>query len=159
MSDAAWLGVLSAGVAALERLAPARPEQRAFRRGLGWDLAYLVFNGHFLGVLLASAFAATAGPLLDAAGVSALLDRRWAAGWPFAVQAAVAIVGLDLVQWNVHRLLHAVPALWRFHQVHHSVRDGEMDWIVPPASTGPRCSSTRPRRTSRSPSSVSQARR
>lgn len=130
MTYVAWLAILSAGVAALERVAPARPGQRALRRGIGWDVVYLVFNGHFLGVLLASAFAATAGPLLDAAGVSPLLDRRWVAGWPLYAQAVVAIVGLDFVQWNVHRLLHAVPVLWRFHQVHHSVRDGEMDWIV-----------------------------
>ncbi|MEL7533772.1 MAG: sterol desaturase family protein, partial [Bacteroidota bacterium] len=27
----------------------------------------------------------------------------------------------DFVQWNVHRLLHAVPFLWEFHKVHHSV--------------------------------------
>jgi sterol desaturase/sphingolipid hydroxylase (fatty acid hydroxylase superfamily) len=130
VSYAAWLAVLSVGVAVVERIIPARPAQRALRPGLGWDLAYLVFNGHFLGVGLAAAFAATVGPALDVAGVSALLDRRWVSGWPLAAQAIVALAALDFVQWNVHRLLHAVPALWRFHQVHHSVRDGEMDWIV-----------------------------
>ncbi len=130
MSYVTWLAILSVGVALLERLVPARPEQRARRPGLGWDLVYLVVNGHLLGVMLAAGFAATVGPALDAVGVSALLDRRWVSGWPLAVQAVVAILALDFVQWNVHRLLHAVPALWRFHQVHHSVRDGEMDWIV-----------------------------
>ncbi|MFZ5480837.1 MAG: sterol desaturase family protein [Myxococcota bacterium] len=130
MSYAAWLAVLSAGVFLLERLAPARPAQRALRPGLGWDVVYLVFNGHLLGVALAAAFAATVGPALDASGVAGLVDRRWVAGWPLAAQAAAAVVLLDFVEWNVHRLLHGVPALWRFHQVHHSVRDGEMDWIV-----------------------------
>ncbi len=130
MSYPAWLAILSVAVALLERLVPARPAQRALRRSLGWDLVYLAFNGHFLGVLLALAFAHSAGPLLDRTGASALLARSWAAGWPVAVQAVVAVVVLDFVQWNVHRLLHAVPALWRFHQVHHSVVDGEMDWIV-----------------------------
>jgi sterol desaturase/sphingolipid hydroxylase (fatty acid hydroxylase superfamily) len=29
----------------------------------------------------------------------------------------------DFIQWNVHRLLHAVPWLWEFHKVHHSVKE------------------------------------
>ena len=29
----------------------------------------------------------------------------------------------DFVQWNTHRLLHAVPRLWEFHKVHHSVEE------------------------------------
>jgi sterol desaturase/sphingolipid hydroxylase (fatty acid hydroxylase superfamily) len=28
----------------------------------------------------------------------------------------------DFIQWNVHRLLHRSEFLWRFHKVHHSVR-------------------------------------
>ena len=130
MSYAAWLVLVSAVVAVLERLAPARPTQRTLRRSLPWDLVYLVFNGHFPGVLLALAFAHTAGPILDQMGASELLNRSWVSGWPLALQAAVAILILDFIQWNVHRLLHAVPAFWRFHQVHHSVVNGEMDWIV-----------------------------
>ena len=31
------------------------------------------------------------------------------------------------LEWCVHNLLHRVPLLWRFHQVHHSIQ--EMDWI------------------------------
>jgi sterol desaturase/sphingolipid hydroxylase (fatty acid hydroxylase superfamily) len=130
MNYVAWLVVLSAAVALLERLSPARPHQRTLRRSLPWDFVYLVFNGHYLGVLLGMAFAATAGPLLEWTGVEAVLGRSYASSWPFPVQALVAVVALDFVQWNIHRLLHAVPALWRFHQVHHSVVNGEMDWIV-----------------------------
>jgi 3-mercaptopyruvate sulfurtransferase SseA len=37
---------------------------------------------------------------------------------------------LDFVQWSVHNLLHRSNFLWKIHQVHHSVKDGEMDWIV-----------------------------
>ena len=28
----------------------------------------------------------------------------------------------DFVEWWIHRLLHFVPFLWKFHQVHHSVK-------------------------------------
>ncbi len=34
----------------------------------------------------------------------------------------------DLVQYGVHRAFHRVPALWRFHAIHHSIR--EMDWLA-----------------------------
>ena len=125
MSYLAWLGVLSAGVAVLERIAPARREQRAFRKGLGWDVVYLAFNGHVLGVLLALVASRWIDP-----GLMPIVDRDLAANWPFWLQALVSLMGLDFVQWCVHRLLHAVPVLWRLHQVHHSVTDGEMDWIV-----------------------------
>lgn len=130
MSYLTWLAMLSVAVALLERFVPARPEQRALRRTLGWDIVYLVFNGHFLGVLLAAAFAHSVGPLLDQSGAAALVARSWISRWPLLAQAVVAVVLLDFIQWNVHRMLHAVPAFWRFHQVHHSVVDGEMDWIV-----------------------------
>lgn len=29
----------------------------------------------------------------------------------------------DFIHFNVHRLLHRVPWLWRFHKVHHSVKE------------------------------------
>lgn len=130
MDYALWLALVSALVAGLERMAPARPKQTALRRSLPWDIVYLAFNGRYLGVWLAIAFDHTAGPFLHRSGVDAFVGRGWASGWPVWVQAIVAIVALDFIQWTVHRLLHAVPGLWRVHQVHHSVVNGEMDWIV-----------------------------
>ena len=49
-----------------------------------------------------------------------LLNRSWL---PFAVRCVIAILALDLVRYSTHRLSHAVGALWRFHQVHHSDPD------------------------------------
>ncbi len=46
------------------------------------------------------------------------------------LQAGVAIVVLDFLQWCIHNLLHRFPILWSFHKLHHGVKDGEMDWIV-----------------------------
>ena len=119
------LAFASLAVAVLERITPARPEQTAFRPGLASDAAFLVFNGHFLGVGLASITAWLLGP-----GFGAGLELHLASEWPLWLQAVVAIGVLDFAQWAIHRLLHRVPALWQFHKVHHSVQDGEMDWIV-----------------------------
>src|SRR5690349_16743215 len=38
---------------------------------------------------------------------------------PSAVELVAAVLLLDLAIYFQHRLLHAVPALWRLHRVHH----------------------------------------
>jgi sterol desaturase/sphingolipid hydroxylase (fatty acid hydroxylase superfamily) len=50
-----------------------------------------------------------------------------AQGWPLAAQFVLAFVGLDLVQWGIHNLLHRAPWLWQLHKVHHSIE--ELDWL------------------------------
>lgn len=59
---------------------------------------------------------------------SGLLNRAWQ---PEAVRWVLAVLVLDLVRYVVHVAHHAVPILWRVHQVHHS--DPDLD-----ASTGAR---------------------
>jgi sterol desaturase/sphingolipid hydroxylase (fatty acid hydroxylase superfamily) len=63
-------------------------------------------------------------PLLIAAWAEgnrfALLNRAWL---PFPVRCIVAFLLLDLVRYGLHRLVHSVTLLWRFHQVHHSDPD------------------------------------
>jgi sterol desaturase/sphingolipid hydroxylase (fatty acid hydroxylase superfamily) len=39
------------------------------------------------------------------------------------LQLLVFFIVLDFVQWFTHILLHKYPVLWRFHQVHHSVKE------------------------------------
>ena len=64
--------------------------------------------------LLAS-IAATAALTLRPAGLLARL------GWPAWLTIVVGIVVLDFsVGYLSHRTMHAWPAMWRFHRVHHS---------------------------------------
>jgi sterol desaturase/sphingolipid hydroxylase (fatty acid hydroxylase superfamily) len=64
--------------------------------------------------LLASA-AAIAALTMRPAGVMAQLH------WPLWLQVGTGIVVLDFsVGYLSHRLMHIWPAMWRFHQVHHS---------------------------------------
>lgn len=117
-----WLALLCGLFVVLERLRPRDGRQRLLRPGLVTDLVYTVLNGHWLGVAIALA----AEPLalaLDGVlqGYGWTLHRGWASGWSFWPQLVVAFVGVDLVQWCIHNLLHRVPALWRLHQVHHSI--------------------------------------
>jgi 3-mercaptopyruvate sulfurtransferase SseA/sterol desaturase/sphingolipid hydroxylase (fatty acid hydroxylase superfamily) len=127
------LAIISACVMSLERFFPWRPNQKQLRRGFISDLAHLVFNGHFLGLILSGLAAKQILPRLDALlGPEPMraIARNAAADWPIWLQIPVALLVLDFVQWCVHNLLHRVPFLWQFHKTHHSVIDGEMDWIV-----------------------------
>lgn len=134
MSYVVGLALISALFVAAEAVRPWRPQQRQLRRGLLSDLSFLVFNGHFLGVGLYFVATRAILPPLDAAlrsvGACPYVYRNAAAGWPLWAQALVLVVAFDFLQWAIHRLLHAVPRLWQLHKVHHSVVDGEMDWLV-----------------------------
>lgn len=128
------LALLSLAVAALEHLFPWRKEQKRLRPRFFSDVLYLVFNGHFLGVFLYGIAAHHILPgvdrLLAAYGLMPVVYRNLAAHWPFGVQLVVILFGMDFVQWCVHNLLHRVPILWELHKTHHSVVDGEMDFLV-----------------------------
>ncbi len=124
MSYPAALALVSVLVLLAERLWPARPQQRVLRSTLWSDALHLVFNGHFLGAILYTAGVRWVMPWvdagLDAISLEGVAYRSVAADWPLAVQVLLALLVIDFIQFKVHRLLHRVPALWRFHQVHHA---------------------------------------
>ena len=45
---------------------------------------------------------------------------------PFVVALPVAVITMDFVIWLQHVMLHAVPVLWRLHQVHHADPDYDL---------------------------------
>ena len=45
---------------------------------------------------------------------------------PFVVALPVAVITMDFVIWLQHVMVHAVPALWRLHQVHHADPDYDL---------------------------------
>jgi sterol desaturase/sphingolipid hydroxylase (fatty acid hydroxylase superfamily) len=127
MSYIAWLLGISAVFAVGERLRPARAHQAARRPQLANDLFYLVFNGYFYAMLTGGVVGAVALATRELLTSRSLLPEGTLLGgasWP--VQFIVYLVLSDFLQWWVHRLLHAVPLLWQFHKVHHSVE--HMDW-------------------------------
>jgi lathosterol oxidase len=121
------LGVLSTAAifVPLERAFPLRPRQGAFRRGWLTDTQYF-FTSHALAQVMSVAVLAPAvalGSVLAAAPMESAVQSL-----PLVVQFALAVLVADLAQYAVHRAFHAVPLLWRFHKVHHSVE--AMDWIA-----------------------------
>lgn len=118
----------------LEALFKWRKDQKQLRPFLWSDLLHLVFNGHFLGLIIFGIAAHHVLPIFDQllaqVGLVDVLYRNAASTWPVWVQIVVALFVVDFFQWCVHNMLHRVPILWEFHKTHHSVKDGEMDWIV-----------------------------
>lgn len=45
---------------------------------------------------------------------------------PFWLAVALAVVAMDFVIWLQHVMVHAVPAFWRLHRVHHADVDYDL---------------------------------
>jgi sterol desaturase/sphingolipid hydroxylase (fatty acid hydroxylase superfamily) len=109
----------------LETIFPHREEQGIFRYEWREDLFYYLVSSMMVQMLTWLSFI-PANTLL--AITSWTEFRAWVASLPFAVQFIAIMFLTDLVQYWVHRLFHRIPALWRFHAVHHSAQ--AMDWIA-----------------------------
>lgn len=129
MTLAAWgaacasFGVLFAVFVPLERAFAARARQRIFRPEWGTDVCF--FLGQYLLFSAVSVFLLSAllGAATDALGGVAPLSAL-----PLALRVPLAVVLGDVLVYWFHRACHAVPSLWRFHAVHHSVE--HLDWLA-----------------------------
>jgi sterol desaturase/sphingolipid hydroxylase (fatty acid hydroxylase superfamily) len=108
-------------VALWELAAPQR--QLTLPRALRWraNLGLVLLNTVLLRVVFPTA----------AVGVAAVASAQgWGVlnVWQLPAWAAVllAVVALDLVVWLQHVMVHAVPALWRLHRVHHADLDYDL---------------------------------
>ena len=109
----------------LERLSPLKREQRLFRPEWREDLFYYFVSSMMVQVLT---FLAMAPSNLVVAETGWQQFRAFVFALPLAVQVVVIMFFTDLIQYWLHRAFHRVPALWRFHAVHHSART--MDWMA-----------------------------
>ena len=109
----------------LERVAGARRDQKLLRRFWTGDLVYAFINGIVirLGLVAAILIVLAASRLLVPGEIRAAV-----AGQPWWLQLAGIFLLADLGFYWTHRLFHSVPALWRIHQIHHSIE--EMDWLA-----------------------------
>lgn len=109
----------------LETIFPHRAEQGIFRYEWREDLFYYLVSSMMVQVLTWLSFM-PAQTLFNLTSWTAF--RAWVAALPFLVQLVAIMFLTDLVQYWVHRLFHRIPALWRFHAVHHSAQN--MDWMA-----------------------------
>ncbi len=109
----------------LERLVPHNKGQALFRTEWREDLFYYLISSMFVQAL-------TFLTLAPSSFIKGIVDlsalRETVGSIPLLIQIVMIMFLTDFVQYWLHRLFHTVPALWRFHAVHHSAET--MDWIA-----------------------------
>ncbi|HIB48479.1 MAG TPA: sterol desaturase family protein [Flavobacteriaceae bacterium] len=117
------LVLISIVIWVLEILFPWRKDQSIFRKDFWLDAFYMFFN-FFLFAIAISGFYKLLQVAFEDLGIKenslALFNPE---GWPIALQLVLFFVVLDFVQWFTHTLLHRYAFLWKFHKVHHSVKE------------------------------------
>lgn len=109
----------------LERLIPLRRGQRVLRNGWPTDLLHVLVSGLLIRIGLTALVtsAAAISPLVVPPATIAAIAAQ-----PTWLAFAEVLIVADLGFYLMHRTFHAVPWLWRFHAVHHSIE--EMDWLA-----------------------------
>ena len=107
----------------LEIAFPWRKNQSVFRKDFWLDAFYMFFN-FFVFAIFISGFYKLLELFFTDIGIKttslAIVDTS---DWPMWLQLLVFFIVLDFVQWFTHVLLHKYPALWKYHQIHHSVKE------------------------------------
>jgi len=109
----------------MEKVFPAKPQQKILRKNWGLDLCYflgqyLVWSGLVLAVLNYFNF-----------WLEGILSPRFTAmikHQSLWLQSAEVLLMSDILIYWAHRLQHKVDFLWRFHKVHHSAE--HLDWLA-----------------------------
>ena len=115
--------VISLVVWLLEIIFPWRKNQSFIRKDFWMDGFYMFFNFFIFSILISGDYKAL-GLLFNEIGITTKsLAVFNTSNWPIGLQLVVFFVILDFVQWLTHVLLHKYEVLWRFHKVHHSVKE------------------------------------
>ena len=109
----------------IELFLPQRPEQTKFHAEWRTDLVYFIIS-HLLIQVTGVLIQAPSVLLFSSFGLAYFqesIQNIW-----FLPQLFLALLVSDLFQYTGHYLFHKIPALWRFHTVHHSTKD--IDWLA-----------------------------
>lgn len=119
-----WLIGISVFFYALELTMPWRKDQPKIRKDFWLDAFYMFFNFFLFSLVgyyaFSNVFVQLFNNFLGLFGIENLVAIEINT-WPVWAQLLTLFILRDFIHWNVHRLLHTVPALWEFHKVHHSV--------------------------------------
>ncbi|MGF1559264.1 MAG: sterol desaturase family protein [Flavobacteriaceae bacterium] len=107
----------------LEIIFPWRKEQAVFRKDFWMDACYMFFNFFLFAIAISGFYELLRVAFIDLGVTSKSLALVNITDWPMWLQLIVFFVVLDFVQWFTHTLLHKYSFLWKFHKVHHSVKE------------------------------------
>jgi len=107
----------------LEIALPWRKNQSIVRKDFWLDAFYMFFNFFIFSIIISGFYKIMQLGFVDLG----LTDKSFAivdlSAWPMWLQLIVFFIVLDFVQWATHIMLHKFNVLWRFHKVHHSVKE------------------------------------
>ena len=114
--------IISFTIWILEVFVPWRKRQSIFRKDLGLDLFYMFFN-FFIFALIINGVYALIGKKANEYGLSmdsfTIINLE---NFTPIQQLIIFFIVSDFFQWITHIILHRVPFLWKFHQIHHSAK-------------------------------------
>jgi sterol desaturase/sphingolipid hydroxylase (fatty acid hydroxylase superfamily) len=115
--------LISITVWIFEIVFPWRKNQAIIRKDFWLDAFYMFFNFFIFSIAISGFY-----KILDLAfGDLGITEKSLAlidvSSWSMWSQLLVFFVIIDFVQWFTHVLLHRYDFLWRFHKVHHSVKE------------------------------------
>ena len=114
--------LISLVVWGLEIAFPWRKNQAVFRQDFWLDGFYMFFNFFIFSIVIEGVYQVLKLSFTQINITEKSLALVDISGWAPAVQLLVFFIVLDFVQWLTHIFLHKYPFLWKFHKVHHSVK-------------------------------------
>ena len=115
--------IISLLVWGLEIIFPWRKNQSIIRKDFWLDGFYMFFNFFIFAILINGDYKVL-GLFFSEIGITIKSFTIFEIShWSMWLQLLVFFVILDFVQWITHVLLHKFDVLWRFHKVHHSVKE------------------------------------
>lgn len=115
--------VISLIIWGLEILFPWRKEQAIFRQDFWLDAFYMFFNFFLFAIAISGIYKLLQLGFEDLGIQEDTLALFDPSEWPMWLQLVVFFIVLDFVQWFTHVLLHKYSFLWKYHKVHHSVKE------------------------------------
>ena len=118
------LVVISLIIWGLELLFPWRKQQAILRKDFFLDGFYMFFNFFIFSIFISGFYKIISKIAIDEFNISAnsIAIINLSSLSPL-VQLLLFFVVLDFVQWVTHIFMHRFSFLWRFHKVHHSVKE------------------------------------
>ena len=116
--------VISLIVWGFELLFPWRKQQAILRKDFFLDGFYMFFNFFIFSIFISGFYKIISKVAIDVFQISAnsIAIINLSSLLPF-VQLLLFFVVLDFVQWITHIFMHRFSFLWKFHKVHHSVKE------------------------------------
>ncbi len=115
--------ILSLAVWVLEILFPWRKEQKVIRKDFWLDGFYMFFNFFIFSIVISGFYKVLGLLFVDVRLTNQSVVIFNLTGLPLWLGLLVFFIVLDFFQWSTHIALHRFPPLWKFHKVHHSVKE------------------------------------